>query len=81
MIEPVKNIIKNYSAKSLIGEYKFPPSREGKSIDVKLGKYGIGKDRISIKKAKEKFKSAYKLEHDVRQTNEKFISNVICSLK
>ena len=55
VIEPVKNIINNYSGKSLIGKCKFPPSRLGKSIDVRLGKYGIGKDRISIKKAKEKF--------------------------
>ena len=48
----VKYIINNYSWKSLIGKYKFPRLREGKNIDVWLGKFKIGKGIISIKKEK-----------------------------
>ena len=60
VIEPIKNVINNYVGKSLIGKCKFPPSRLGKSIDVRLGKYGIGEGRITIKEAKEKFSEVRK---------------------
>lgn len=60
VIEAIKKVINNYVCKSLIGKMKYPPSRQGKSIDVRLGKYGIGKDRISIKEAKEKFSEVRK---------------------
>ena len=52
VIEPIKNLINNFVEKFLIGRCKFPPSRLGKSIHVRLGKYGIGESRISIKEAK-----------------------------
>ena len=60
VIEPIKNVINNYVGKSLIGRCKFPPERSGKSIDVRLGKYGIGEGRVSIKEAKEKFQKVRK---------------------
>ena len=46
VIEPIKNVNNNYVGKSLIGRCKFPHERSGKSIDVKLGKYGIGEGRV-----------------------------------
>ena len=60
VIEPIKKVINNYVGKSLIGKMKYPPSRQGKSIDVRLGKYGKGEGRISIKEAKEKFSEVRK---------------------
>ena len=56
VVEPVKNPNNNYVGKSFIGRCKFPPSRQGKQIDIRLGKYGIGRGRISIKEAKDKFR-------------------------
>ena len=60
VIEPIKKVINNYVGKSFIGKMKYPPSRQGKSIDVRLGKYGKGEGRISIKEAKEKFSEVRK---------------------
>ena len=56
VVEPVKNPNNNYVGKSFIGRCKFPPSRQGKQIDIRLGSYGIGRGRISIKEAKDKFR-------------------------
>ena len=55
VIEPIKKIKNNFVGKSLIGKCRFPPSKQGKQIDIRLGKYGIGKGRISIKETKDKF--------------------------
>ena len=33
-----------------------PSGRKGKQIEVRLGSYGIGRGRISIKEAKDKFR-------------------------
>jgi len=46
--------------KILNRKYKFPPLKEGKSIDVWLGKYKISQGIISKKNAKEKFRKIRK---------------------
>ena len=42
--------------KSFVGRCNFPSGRKGKQIEVRLGSYGIGRGRISIKEAKDKFR-------------------------
>ncbi len=55
VVEPVKEKT-NYMGKSFIGRCNFPRGRKGKQVDVRLGLYGIGRRRISIKEAKDKFR-------------------------
>ena len=55
VVEPIKNAINNFVGKSLIGKCRFPPSRQGKQIDIRLGLYGRGEGYITINEAKEKF--------------------------
>ena len=56
VVEPVKRLKNNFSGKSLIGKYRFPPSRKGKQIDIRLGLYGKGIGYKTIKEAKKEFK-------------------------
>ena len=56
VVEPVKNPNNNFVGKSFIGKCRFPKGRQGKQIDIRLGSYGIGRGRISIKEAKDKFR-------------------------
>ena len=55
VIEPIKKIKNNFVGKSLIGKCRFPPSRSGKQIDIRLGLYGRGEGYITISQAKEEF--------------------------
>ena len=55
IVEPVKEVINNFTGKSFIGKCRFPPNRQGKQIDIRLGKYGRGEGYLTIKEAKEKF--------------------------
>ena len=56
MAEPVKETNNNFVGKSFVGRCNFPSGRKGKQIEVRLGSYGIGRGRISIKEAKDKFR-------------------------
>ena len=56
VVEPVKNPNSNFVGKSFIGRCNFPKGRSGKQLQVRLGSYGIGRGRISIKEAKDKFR-------------------------
>ncbi len=64
IVEPIKNPINNFIGKSLIGKCRFPPSRQGKQIDIRLGLYGKGEGYITIKEAKENFSSLKKLSNE-----------------
>ena len=55
IVEPVKEVINNFTGKSFIGKCRFPPNRQGKQIDIRLGKYGRGEGYITISQAKEEF--------------------------
>ena len=48
VVEPVKG----KSGKSFVGRMRFPPSRKGKEVNVRVGVYGKGNGKISLKKAK-----------------------------
>ena len=56
VVEPVKDPNNNFVGKSFVGRCNFPSGRKGKQIEVRLGSYGIGRGRISIKEAKDKFR-------------------------
>ena len=56
VVEPVKDPNSNFVGKSFVGRCNFPKGRKGKQIEVRLGSYGIGRGRISIKEAKDKFR-------------------------
>ena len=62
VIEPIKKIKNNFVGKSLIGKCRFPPSRSGKQIDIRLGLYGRGEGYITISQAKEEFIKLKKMQ-------------------
>ena len=61
VVEPIKNQVNKFIGKSLIGKCRFPPSRKGKQIDIRLGLYGRGEGYVTIKQAKVTFSSLKKL--------------------
>ena len=67
--------------KSLIGKCRFPTSRKGKQIDVRLGLYGKGEGHKTIFEAKQYFKSIKKLskwkDMDPRQIQKLYSKNEI----
>ena len=56
VVEQVKNAKNQFVGKSFIGKTNFPRGRKGKQLEVRLGLYGTGRGRISIKEAKDKFR-------------------------
>ena len=54
VIEPIKG--KNLSGgKSFVGFMRFPFSRKGKQIDVRIGVYGKGMGKVSLRQAKDEW--------------------------
>ena len=44
-------------AKSVIGRTRFPPGRSGKQVEVRIGPYGKGAGKWTLKAAREKWES------------------------
>ncbi len=54
VIEPIKG--KNFSGgKSFAGFMRFPFGRKGKQIDVRIGVYGKGMGKVSLRQAKDEW--------------------------
>ena len=54
VVEPIKG--KNSSSgKSFVGIMRFPPSRKGKQFDVRIGVYGKGMGKVSLRQAKDEW--------------------------
>jgi len=51
IVEPLENK-KSSRGKSFVGNMRYPAGRKGKQIDIRIGVYGKGNGRISLKKAK-----------------------------
>ena len=54
IVEPLKDR-KSSSGKSFVGIMRFPPSRKGKQIDVRIGVYGKGMGKLSLKQARDEW--------------------------
>ena len=46
---------KSKNGKSFIGVMRFPPTKDGKQIEVRIGKFGNGLNEWSLKKAKDEW--------------------------
>ena len=54
VVEAIKNK-KSSGGKSFVGVMRFPPSIKGRQIDVRIGVYGKGMDKLSLKQARDEW--------------------------
>jgi len=52
IVEPIQ---KAKNGKSFIGRMRFPPTKDGKQVDTRIGKFGDGVNEWSLKKAKDEW--------------------------
>ena len=52
IVEPIH---KAKNGKSFIGRMRFPPTKDGKQVDTRIGKFGDGVNEWSLKKAKDEW--------------------------